>query len=133
MYRIDPGGNFFVLPFKGSDIGRSLYGGLTQASDGYLYGATYWGGASGVGVIYRVDTAAAEVTTVHSFAAAPPSGQQSFASLTLARDGFLYGTTVGGGAAGAGAVFRFDPATNTVSTINRSRPSPRAATPRSRR
>src|SRR4030095_10582440 len=39
--------------------------GLILASDGYLYGTSYWGGSSGVGTIFRIDPSGG-LTTVHS-------------------------------------------------------------------
>ena len=68
--------------------------GLILASDGYLYGTSYWGGSSGVGTIFRIDPSGG-LTTVHSFAYA--DGANPAAALVEAADGNLYGTTTRGG------------------------------------
>ena len=79
--------------------------GLILASDGYLYGTSYWGGASGLGTIFRIDPSGG-LTTVHSFAYA--DGANPAAALVEATDGNLYGTTTRGGQKGHGTVFRMD-------------------------
>jgi uncharacterized repeat protein (TIGR03803 family) len=77
-----------------------------QATDGNFYGTAYYGGPSGGlgdGTVYKMD-ASGVVTVIHSFAGA--DGAQPFASLVQGTDGYLYGTTVGGGAYGGGTVFK---------------------------
>ena len=78
---------------------------MILASDGYLYGTSYWGGSSGVGTIFRIDPSGG-LTTVHSFAYA--DGANPAAALVQADDGNLYGTTTRGGQNGLGTVFRMD-------------------------
>src|SRR4029453_2286614 len=41
--------------------------GLILASDGYLYGTSYWGGSSGIGTIFRIDPSGA-LPTAHNLA-----------------------------------------------------------------
>jgi uncharacterized repeat protein (TIGR03803 family)/T5SS/PEP-CTERM-associated repeat protein len=54
VFRISSSGNLTTLhSFSGSD-GASPYAGLVQGSDGYLYGTTYMGGASGSGTVFRI-------------------------------------------------------------------------------
>ena len=45
---------------------RRAYGRLIQAADGNFYGTTSWGGANGVGTIFKMD-ASGTLTTLHSF------------------------------------------------------------------
>ena len=68
---------------------------LIQASDGYLYGTTYWGGTTGVGTIFGW-IATGSLDHLHSFAFA--DGANPAASLVQAADGRLYGTATRGGA-----------------------------------
>ena len=78
---------------------------LIQAQDGYLYGTTYWGGATGMGTVYRMDLDG-NVTTIHSFAYA--DGANPTAALVQATNGLFYGVTRRGGAQNLGTVFQMD-------------------------
>jgi uncharacterized repeat protein (TIGR03803 family) len=78
-----------------------------------LYGTAYWGGTSGKGTIFKVNTDGAGFTVLHSFAI----GSGSFPFNYVNSDGTcpevglvlsgntLYGTTEKGGISGLGAVF----------------------------
>ena len=81
-----------------------------QASNGNLYGTTYFGGPSNFGTAYEI-TPAGKLTTLHSFCSRPScaDGAASKASLIQATDGTLYGTTGGGGSSGAGTIFSMSP------------------------
>jgi uncharacterized repeat protein (TIGR03803 family) len=83
---------------------------LVQASDGNLYGTTEIGGAYGLGTVFKVTLDGVE-TVLYSFGAnplngSPPQGSVPQGPLIQATDGNLYGTTVQGGPAGCGTVFR---------------------------
>jgi uncharacterized repeat protein (TIGR03803 family) len=67
--------------------------GLTQASDGNLYGITGNGGANGYGTVFKI-TLGGELTTLYSFSS---SGQQYQSALIQSTNGDFYGTTTGGG------------------------------------
>jgi uncharacterized repeat protein (TIGR03803 family) len=91
--------------------GANAYAGLVQSPDGYLYGAAYGGGASGVGTIFKI-TLGGTLTTLHSFDGT--DGSFPSASLVLANDGNFYGTTQYGGtndacAENCGTVFKVTP------------------------
>ena len=91
---------------------------MAQASDGLLYGTTVFGGTDDLGTVYRVDLATDTLATTYSFTLVPPSGRTPQAPLTQAGDGLLYGTTFTGGEGNAGAVYRVDPASGSVTTIH---------------
>ena len=96
-----------VHAFRNDETPRA---GLTQLPDGTLYGATYFGGSSGLGAIFRLDSSAI-VTTIYSFNGV--DGAHASAALIQASDGYLYGTTADGGTTpcagnGCGTVFRID-------------------------
>ncbi len=58
VFAVDATGEFGVVySFRGSTEGSAPLGGLVQASDGDLYGATWTGGNRGYGTIYRLDLA----------------------------------------------------------------------------
>ena len=110
VFRMDAGGTFTTLhSFDGSD-GSHPIAGLIQASDGSLYGTTNIGGA-GFGTVFKLD-ANGTFTTLHTFIPLLTDGyltdglNPSSGALIQATDGNFYGTTLKGGAWGAGVLFR---------------------------
>jgi uncharacterized repeat protein (TIGR03803 family) len=104
VFQMTPTGAYTVLhamDASGSE-GCSTEG-VTQASDGNLYGVNGYCGAGG-GTIFRLTTSGA-LTVIHTFAGSPGDGSNPWAPPTEATDGNLYGTTVGGGANGQGTVY----------------------------
>ncbi len=95
-----------LASFNGTD-GESPGAGLVQATNGDLYGTTFFGGASGAGAVFKI-TPSGTLTTLYSFCSqsACTDGQYTYAGLVQAANGDLYGTTPFGGASGAGTVFR---------------------------
>jgi uncharacterized repeat protein (TIGR03803 family) len=83
-------------------------GGLIQTSDGTLYGTTAGSGAHGNGTIFQIATDGSGFTLLHSFAPGLGDGANARAGLFQGIDGFLYGTTAGGGVEG-GTVFSIAP------------------------
>jgi uncharacterized repeat protein (TIGR03803 family) len=79
------------------------YAELVQGTDGNFYGTTIEGGATGLGVVFKI-TPSGAFTTLHSFDG--PDGNQPYGPLVQANDGNFYGTTVNGGAHGYGTVFQ---------------------------
>jgi|SRR5579871_4155776 len=85
-----------------------------KGKDGCLYGVTYWGGKNGTGIVYKLSPAGV-LTVLHPFAAqsrgdAPNAdGAEPYGSLTIGPEGDLYGVASGGGATGAGVVFKITP------------------------
>ena len=73
------------------------------ASIQWILDPTHYGGANGMGTIFRYDVSTSTLTTLFSFGtnASYPH------ALILGRDGQLYGTA----GLNSGALFRFDPAT----------------------
>ena len=92
---------------------------LIQGKDGNFYGTTYSGGANrlsvgyfpgatGDGTFYVITPAGVE-TVLYSFGASNLDGLGPSGSLIQAADGNFYGTTMLGGAADAGTVFKITP------------------------
>src|SRR6266849_4548384 len=75
--------------------GSTPHAGLVQATNGNLYGTTYYGGTSGSGTVFKI-TLNGTLTTLHSFDHA--DGSAPYAGLVQATNGSLYGTTEMGGA-----------------------------------
>lgn len=99
--------------FTGPD-GMYLPGGLIFDSLGNLYGMAEFGGTDGYGTIYELSPVSGggwNFEILYSFAG-NPDGQYPFSSLAIDRNGNLYGTTVVGGAYGAGTVFELSPSSS---------------------
>jgi uncharacterized repeat protein (TIGR03803 family) len=96
--------------------GASPSAGLVQGSDGAFYGATYSGGASNLGTVFKMDTSGA-VTLLHSFTGTAIDGANPHYGLALGCDGAFYGTTYKGGASNVGTVFKVD-TTGTVTLLH---------------
>ena len=93
-------------PLPGSD-GYNPYGGLVEGSDGNFYGTAYLGGAGLNGTVFRISPSGT-FTNLHTFHGtfAGGDGSHPYATLVFGSDGYLYGTTIGGGTDGDGTVFR---------------------------
>jgi len=131
--RINLADNSFLLPFAFNCTvhdGFSAIGQLIQVGN-KLYGLTNAGGSMtqlpvnfGEGVLFEYDI------TTNTFIKKAEfnnrNGSQPTAGLTLANDGKLYGTTFSGGTPyntghsnfpnGSGVLFKYDPATETITT-----------------
>lgn len=83
---------------------------LTQGVDGNLYGTTYGGCFSSCGTVF-VMTPAGTLTTLYNFCSATEcsDGAEPLGSLVQASNGDFYGVTEGGGAHGAGTIFKITP------------------------
>ena len=109
VYKLDTAGHETVLySFTGGADGGDPYAGVIRDSAGDLYGTTFGGGAAGAGVVYKLDPADHE-TVLYSFTGGADGGNP-YAGVIPDSAGDLYGTTFGGGAAGAGVVYKLDPA-----------------------
>jgi uncharacterized repeat protein (TIGR03803 family) len=89
---------------SGCADGEQPVAGLVRATNGNLYGATYYGGASracvhGCGTVFQI-TPSGTLTTLYSFCSQGgcADGRRPFAALVQGIDGNLYGTTSQGGA-----------------------------------
>ena len=99
-----------LYAFKGGSDGSKPAAGLVRDAAGNLYGTTPYGGASGFGTVFKVDSAGNE-TVLYSFTG-QPDGDMPFAALVRDAAGNLYGTTFGGGNFHHGTVFKIDTAGN---------------------
>jgi uncharacterized repeat protein (TIGR03803 family) len=106
VFEITPAGKLTTLysfcSQTGCPDGQGPYAGLTQGTDGNLYGATSSGGADGYGSLFDI-TLSGTLTTLLSFDntdGADPDG-----TLIQGTNGDFYGTAFGDGAYGYGTVF----------------------------
>jgi uncharacterized repeat protein (TIGR03803 family) len=108
VFKLDAKGNETVLySFTGGSDGANPYAGLMRDSAGNLYGTTAVGGSASAGVVFKLDTAGNE-TVLYSFTGGSDGGYP-LAGLIRDSAGNLYGTTVAGGLAGGGVVYKLDP------------------------
>jgi len=121
VFKITPSGTLTTLysfcAQSGCPDGARPYAGLIQATDGDLFGTTYYGGAYGNGAVFKI-TLSGTLTTIYSFCAQSgcPDGSGAGAGLIQATNGDLYGTTYSGGAYGDGTVFKITPS-GTLTTL----------------
>jgi uncharacterized repeat protein (TIGR03803 family) len=109
VFRMTVDGTVTVLhAFTGGADGSHPRAALTPAPDGTFYGTTRTGGSANAGTVFRM-TAAGTVTILYSFPGGA-GGQHPEAPVIIGSDGDLYGTTLDGGAANIGTVFRMTPA-----------------------
>ncbi|HEX3718487.1 MAG TPA: choice-of-anchor tandem repeat GloVer-containing protein [Verrucomicrobiae bacterium] len=106
IFRISPRTGIFasVGSFDGGNEGSLPNAGLMQASDGLLYGTTYYGGTNGFGGIYSA-TLDGTLTELYSFTNGV-DGVNVSTVLLQGTDGGLYGTSSYGGATGNGTIFK---------------------------
>jgi uncharacterized repeat protein (TIGR03803 family) len=114
VFEWDPATNVYtkMMDFTNS-IGVNPSGSLTL-SGGKFYGLTQQGGNAGTGVIFEWDPAINVYTKKIDLNGANFNGISPYGSLAL-NGGKFYGTAFQGGSNNVGAIFEWDPATNTYS------------------
>jgi uncharacterized repeat protein (TIGR03803 family) len=113
VFKLSAKGKLILLySFTGTPDGENPYARLIRDASGNLYGTTFYGGTSGYGTVFKLDTAG-KLTILHSFNSAP-DGANPLGGLILDKAGNLYGTTSDGGDlscgfSGCGTVFKITP------------------------
>jgi len=100
-----PAAFVYKLQSLDASTGYSPRAKLIKGSDGNFYGTTYYGGAAGLGTLFKMDSRGT-ITTLHSFSACASDGCYPASALVEGADGALYGTTYYGGSAVIGNVFK---------------------------
>lgn len=125
LYGTAPSGNRYGTVFKLTTDGGGLtcfntvrtngvsYAVLTLSGN-TLFGATRNGGASGNGVIFKINTDGTGYVTLKNFRGG--NGSAPLSPVVLS-DSSLYGTTYAGGSKGNGVLFKLDLASTPVVTI----------------
>ncbi len=113
VYKLDSSGNETVLySFTGGADGANPYASVIRNSAGTLFGTTFAGGVPGLGVIFKLNAANQE-TVLYSFTGGT-DGANPNAGVIGDSTGNLYGTTIYGGTARAGVVYKLSAGTETV-------------------
>jgi uncharacterized repeat protein (TIGR03803 family) len=108
VFKLTPAGQFTVLHrFSGGVDGSRPASSLLLDGGGTLYGTTEFGGTSGDGVLFKLAPSGSE-TVLHSFGSGM-DGTGPDGNIIMDRHGAIFGTTVTGGSAGMGIVFRIAP------------------------
>lgn len=95
-----------ILSFANFPRGANPFAPLLAGTGGALYGTTYEGGQSDLGVVFEL--AGGSYKVLYSFKGAS-DGAKPYAGLAQDAAGNLYGTTYQGGTANAGVVYKLTP------------------------
>ena len=108
VFKVNPDGTGYVtlhsFSTTGAD-GSNPFAGLSQASDGTLYGTTYGGGSFGGGTVFKIMPDGSGYAVLHSMNGT--EGRDLYGGVIIGVDGALYGTAYFGGATSFyGTVFK---------------------------
>lgn len=117
VFRLDPPSaadpnwtKVILYQFQGEEDGYSPQGGVTMDSNGALYGTTEFGGAHSRGTVYKLTPNAPgeqwTKTILHNFGSTARDGADPTGHVTLDDAGTIFGTTLQGGSANEGTVYR---------------------------
>ncbi len=108
---------YYPAKFDGTD-GKLSSAGLVQATNGKLYGTSYYGGANNSGAMFEISTDGT-LTTLYNFCSQSDcaDGEYTYSVPVQAADGNFYGTTYLGGDNDDGTVFKLTPG-GTLTTLH---------------
>ncbi|MDM9583927.1 choice-of-anchor tandem repeat GloVer-containing protein [Nostoc sp. GT001] len=101
---------------SGTNKGTNPVARLFQAADGNLYGATFTGGASDLGSVFKLAKTAFTTRQLLQISQAL-MGLTQQARLITGTDGNLWGTSSTGGANNKGTIFKVSPTTGALTTV----------------
>ena len=108
VFKLSKAGKVTLLhSFTGGPDGGAPDAGLVQDGKGNFYGATYYGGSYGYGVVFKMSPAGVE-TVLYAFTGGS-DGAGPYTQLTRDAKGNLYGITFNGGTRDWGTVFKVSP------------------------
>jgi uncharacterized repeat protein (TIGR03803 family) len=101
------GSSYQVLhEFNGATDGELPVGRPIVASNGKIYGTAAFGGTTGDGTVFRLDTNGTNFNVLRHLSTT--DGTNPWAGLIQASDGLMYGGTQVGGSGSGGTLFRFN-------------------------
>jgi uncharacterized delta-60 repeat protein len=120
-YHFPTNGFVTVVDFTsdtGPNPGAAPHSTLVSDGAGSFWGTTTAGGVHGHGTIFKIDIATSALTTVIHFAnGTGDKGAAPTGALVPDGNGYLWGTTSRGGAAGMGTVFKVHMTTGTLTSV----------------
>ena len=111
IYKLNKDGTGFSLlhSFSTNNAdGVQPFAGLLEASDGVLYGTTAFGGANNQGTIFKLNRDGSDYQVLQSLTGRNGDGASPYGALLEGSDGELYGTTLAGGSAKKGTIFKLN-------------------------
>jgi uncharacterized repeat protein (TIGR03803 family) len=132
IFKMQPDGNGYQIlhDFNGAPDGSTPFAGLTQATNGALYGVTHLGGTNNQGCIFTIQTNGTGYQILYSFTN-NPDGASPRETLLQGSDGALYGTTLNGGTSDKGIVFKIQLNGSGYQVLHTFTNNPDGANPRS--
>ena len=118
IFKTDASGNNEMVKYSFVEPGGDPYGSLLQASDGKLYGMTYYGEAGNAGSLFQFDPTTSTYSVKYSFDFA--DGRYPYGSLIQTPDGIIYGMATAGGTSATndnGVLFKFNPQNDTFTKL----------------
>ncbi|MBL7964870.1 MAG: T9SS type A sorting domain-containing protein [Flavobacteriales bacterium] len=111
LFRFDPATSVFTKlhDFDGSAHGKTPYGVLCDAGDGWLYGTTWDGGSANKGIFYRYNPGTLTFEKLFDFTG--PNGQTPWNGPLKEANDRLIGTVTLGGSGSSGLIYRYVPST----------------------
>ena len=107
LFKIGMNGSGFAKLLDFDGINGSLpTDGLLKASNGFLYGTTWIGGANDAGVVYRVAADGTNFAKLLDFETLTKGSKPLRTTLAEGPDGFLYGTCSKGGINDLGTIYK---------------------------
>ncbi len=109
VFRISSQGQFAMMHAMTGLDGHAPNAPLTLGADGQFYGSNLFGGASGLGTLFRMNSSGA-FSVLHAFKPMRQGndGANPQSRLVQHRNGFLYGSTLGG-AFSNGSLYKIHP------------------------
>ena len=111
IYRLNRDGTEFGLLHSfaaGATDGAQPFASLLEASNGALYGTTIFGGTANQGTVFTVNRDGSNYRILRSFTGDNHDGANPYGALLEDSDGALYGTTLAGGSAQLGTIFKLN-------------------------
>jgi len=111
VFRLDTNGSAFAVirSFVGeAGDAANPYATIQEGSDGVFYGATWYGGITNAGAVFRINRDGSGYNILRSFTGVGGDGSSPYSHLIEGSDRMLYGTTTIGGRSNLGTLFRMN-------------------------
>jgi uncharacterized repeat protein (TIGR03803 family) len=119
VFKINPDGTAYqVLKSLGGTSGANPQDALVLATNGVLYGTTFYGGSANNGTIFQLNPNGTNFGVIKSYSAAGTDGQLPMGRLLQGSDGALYGVTGWEGTFSGGTLFVISGGSNYAVVVN---------------